>query len=127
MKTIRLILDKQIGFFSFLLAFIVFYSGSIRGLLTADLSSPEIVLLSPSSKNQSDIHQQQATIFNAVGQIKTLESEIDEVHLDFTFPKSDLFTFVFIERQFFCQFPTKIDVDKLPLYDLYCNWKIHLS
>lgn len=127
MKTVKSVLNNQIGFFSFLLAFIVFYSGSIRGLLTTDLTSPKVVHLSPSSKNQSDIHQQKATIFNAVGQIKTLESEIDEVHFDFTFPKSDLFTFVFIERQFFCQFLTKINVDKLPLYDLYCNWKIHLS
>lgn len=127
MKTIKSVLDKQIGFFSFLLAFLVFYSGSVRGLLTADLSSPKVVHSSPSSKNQSDIHQQQATIFNAVGQAKTLESEIDEVHLDFIFPKSVFFTFISVENQLFDQILNGRKAHRLPLYDLYCNWKIHLS
>lgn len=127
MKTIKSVLDKQIGFFSFLLAFLVFYSGSVRGLLTADLSSPKVVHSSPSSKNQSDIHQQQATIFNAVGQVKTLESEIDEVHLDFVFPKSVVFTFVSAKNQLFSRVLEKEKEHKLHLYDLYCNWKIHLS
>ena len=79
MKTINSVLEKQIGFFSFLLAFIVFYSGSVRGLLASDLSSPEVVHLTQSSKDQSDLHQQQATIFNAISEVETVESEIDEV------------------------------------------------
>jgi len=128
-KTVKSVLNNQIGFFSFLLAFIVFYSGSIRGLLFADLAQNQVTSQKHSSNNHSecDIHAAHTTVFTAVNQAKTIESEIDEVHLDFIFPKSDSFTFVFIQRQFFCQFLTKINVDKLPLYDLYCNWKIHLS
>lgn len=127
MKTIRAVLDKKIGFFSFLLAFVIFYSGSVRGLLTTDLTSPVVIHVTSSPKNQSDIHQQQATIFNAVGQIKTLESEIDEVHFDFIFPKPVVFTFISVENQLFNQVLNRIGGSKLHLYDLYCNWKIHLT
>ena len=126
MKTIRAVLDKQIGFFSFLLAFVIFYSGSVRGLLTTDLTSPRVIHVTSSPKNQSDLQQQQATIFNAVGQIKTLESEVDEVHFDFIFPKPVVFTFISVENQLFNQVLDRTGGSKLPLYDLYCNWKIHL-
>lgn len=126
MKAIRAVLDKQIGFFSFLLAFIVFYSGSLRGLLATDLSSSEAIHLTHSPKDQSDIHQQQATIFNAVSEVKTLESEIDEVHFDFIFPKPVVFTFISVENQLFNPVLDRTVGSKLPLYDLYCNWKIHL-
>ena len=127
MKTINSVLEKQIGFFSFLLAFIVFYSGSVRGLLASDLSSPEVVHLTQSSKDQSDLHQQQTTIFNAVSEVKTVESEIDEVQFDYIFSKSVVFTFFSTDNPFFKQFLEGVKGRKLHLYDLYCNWKIHLS
>jgi len=128
-RTIKSVLEKNKGLFSFLLVFVVLYTGSIRGLLFADLAQNHVTSQKHSSNNHSecDIHAAHTAIFTAVNQAKTTESEIDEVHLDFTFPKPNVFTLVFEERQFFCQFPTEINVDKLPLYDLYCNWKIHLS
>ncbi|NUM80810.1 hypothetical protein HUU42_08395 [bacterium] len=127
MKTIRSVLEKHIGFFSFLLVFVVLYTGSIRGLLAADLSSHEVVHLKSNQKDQSDVHQQHLTISNAVGQVKTLESEIDEVHLDYIFPKSVFFTFISVENQLFDQILNGTKAHRLPLYDLFCNWKIHLS
>ncbi|RAR47863.1 hypothetical protein [Flavobacterium lacus] len=129
MRTIKLVLEKNKGLFSLLLVFIVLYTGSVRGLLLAELDQNQLTSQknSPNNFSECDIHSSRTVAFTAVNQAKTTESEIDEVHLDFTFPKPNVFTLVFEERQFFFQFLTKIIVDKLRLYDLYCNWKIHRS
>lgn len=129
MRAIRSVSDSYKGYFTFLLAFIVFYSGSLRGLLAADLSQQVFIPLKHTSKNHTDcdVHQQHAVVVNAVNQSKTIESEIDEVHLDFILPKSVLFDFYFVEKQIFNPFFKRIKRCKLPLYDLFCNWKFHLG
>ena len=55
------------------------------------------------------------------------ESEIDEVQFDYIFSKSVVFTFFSTDNPFFKQFLEGVKGRKLHLYDLYCNWKIHLS
>lgn len=129
MRAIKSVPDSYKGYFTFLLAFIVFYSGSLRGLLAADLSQQVFIPLKHTTKNHTDcnVHQQHATVVNAVNQSKTIESEIDEVHLDFILSKSVLFDFDFVEKQIFNPFFKLIKRHKLPLYDLFCNWKFHLG
>lgn len=128
MRATKSILEKYKGLFSFLLVVVVLYTGSIKGFLAADLLLNEVAHQKHYSGNHSqcDIHTNHTNVFSAVDQAKSTEAEIDEAHLDFIFLKSDLFTFILVEKQYFCQFLNKIKVHKLPLYDLYCNWKFHL-
>lgn len=129
MRAIKSVPDSYKGYFTFLLAFVVFYTGSLRGLLAADLPQQVFIPLKQTSKNHTDcnVHQQHAAVVNAVNQSKITESEIDEVHLNFILPKSVLFDFGSIEKQIFNPFFKRIKPHKLPLYDLFCNWKFHLG
>lgn len=116
------------GLLSFLLLFVFLYSGVIKGYVnqSAEISKPQLCHAQTSKQKhyisvlEDDQTQCQET------QISESDSDLDEIafcrnsfipanELSFSLPKN-----AFPKTTFFHE------VEKLPLYDLFCNWKFHL-
>lgn len=128
LKTIKDLFTKHKGYFSFLLLFVFLYSGTVRSYVVTDFFALPVKKSNQAHKNTQVAQQQyHLIIFNAVNQFEKNDSESDDLHHDFiSFEKITPLEF----------FDTKVSLSpqlkfakaiNLPLYDLYCKWKFHLS
>lgn len=128
MKTVKDLCNNHKGFFSFLLLFVFLYSGFVRSYVVTDFSSQPVKKSIQASENTQVAQQQDhLIIFNAVNQFEKNDSESDDLHHDFisfeTVTPVDFFqSKVTISSKL--KFAKAIN---LPLYDLFCKWKFHLS
>lgn len=128
MKTVKDLCNNHKGFFSFLLLFVFLYSGFVRSYVVTDFSSQPVKKSFQAHKNTQVAQQHDhLIIFNAVNQFKKNDSESDDLHQDFI-------SFEIVKPiDFFEENVTispKLKFVKsinLPLYDLFCKWKFHLS
>lgn len=115
---------------AFFFVFIFLYAGVIRGIITS-----EVACCMP---NNAQKHSEtKATIYAQTNYFNTLsianqykekgESESDEVHFDFEISFSSYSPFLFLSfaRFFSTAEISRVIYFKLPLYDLFCNWKLH--
>lgn len=128
MKTVKDISNNHKGYYSFLLLFVFLYSGFVRSYVVTDFSTQPVKKSIQTHKN-TEVAQQHdyLIIFNAVNQLEKNDSESDDLHHDFisfeTVTPIDFFEAnVTISPKL--KFAKAIN---LPLYDLFCKWKFHLS
>jgi hypothetical protein len=131
MSIINSLLRQHKGFVSFLFVFVFLYSGIVRGVLTPDAEDYLPVYAQHDSETKSNFSTQ-LNHFNAlsiVNQYKEKsESETDEVHFDFEvfFSSHAPLRFLPYPKSLLSKGLSWVNDYKLPLYDLYCNWKFHL-
>lgn len=117
---------------SFLFVFIFLYSGIVRGVLTSDLNDdvPNYEHHDSDSKSTFSTHHTYLNGFGIANQYKEKsESETDEAHFDFelSFTSNSLLAFLPFRSDFSSINLNRVNFLQQPLYDLFCNWKFHLS
>ncbi|WP_276978867.1 hypothetical protein [Flavobacterium filum] len=128
MKTVKDVCNNHKGYFSFLLLFVFLYSGFVRSYVVTDFSSQPVKKSIQAYKNTQVAQQHDhLIIFNAVNQLEKSDSESDDLHHDYiSFEKATTIASyvanVTISPKL--KFAKAIN---LPLYDLFCKWKFHLS
>jgi len=132
MKKIRNITREYKGVISFLLLFVFLYSGLFR---SAILDIPSLVSVetkhvssSSSSKqkqltaiSEEDLTQRQLSQFK-----KTDSDADDEITFFRSYSISEKAAFS-VKKRAITQLDLFHSAAKIPLYDLFCNWKFHLS
>jgi hypothetical protein len=128
-KQIRKITGNFKGFTSFILLFVFLYSGIIRSSIidVPSLASIERHHVSPSTQKQfaaisgEDLNQRQLT------QFKKVDTDQDD---EITLFKNSLVSLCktghSAKKKTISKFDSFHSIAKLPLYDLFCNWKFHL-
>lgn len=117
------------GVTSILFVFIFLYSSSFRGYTTS-----EVVQAQPTQKNKF-AHEKAnfSSLENKISglsfieQLQKDESESNEIDLDISI--GIYFRSIIINSKVFSDFYQSQDTNflKIPLYDMFCKWKFHLS
>lgn len=129
MKTIKSIIQANRGIVSVTLLFFFLYAGLFRtSVINLSLGTKSEVAYKKTAETfaseftQSDDDDSQ----NLPAQYKKVDNDLDDVEAilneNFSF-KNTIATF--LNHNFF-SFETFQAFSKLPLYDLFCNWKFHL-
>jgi len=130
MKTIKSIIQANRGLVSVTLLFFFLYAGLFRtSVINLSLGTKSEVAYKKSAATfaaeftQSDDNDDSQ---NLPAQYKKVDNDLDDVEAilndDFSFRNA---VALFQNHDFF-SFETFQAVSKLPLYDLFCNWKFHL-
>lgn len=131
MSIINSLLRQHKEFVSFLFVFIFLYSGIVRGVITTDTEdyTPNYVRHDSDTKSNISVQLNHFNALSIVNQYKEKgEAETDEVHFDFEifFSSHAPLRFLPYPNSFTSKGLAWVNNFKLPLYDLYCNWKFHL-
>lgn len=129
MKTIKSIIQANRGLVSVTLLFFFLYSGLFRTSVInlslgtkSEIAFTKLTAKSSAEFTQSDDDDSQ----NLPAQYKKGENDLDDVEAilndDFSFKNP----VAYFQNHNFFSFETYQAVSKLPLYDLFCNWKFHL-
>ena len=129
MKTIKSIIQANRGIVSVMLLFFFLYAGLFRTSVInlslgtkSEVAYTKSTIKSTAEFTQSDDDDSQ----NLPAQYKKVDNDLDDVEAilndDFSFKNT---LSIFQHHQYF-SFETFQAVSKLPLYDLFCNWKFHL-
>lgn len=128
LKTVKDICNNHKGYFSLLLLFVFLYSGLVRSYVVTDFSAqPVKKSIQASKNNQVDAQQDHLIIFNAVNQLEKSDSESDEFHYDFISFKTVTNSASYVANVTISPKLKFAKAINLPLYDLFCKWKFHLS
>jgi hypothetical protein len=111
-----------------LLLFVFLYSGFVRSYVVTDFSVQPVKKSIQASENTQVAQQQDhLIIFNAVNQFEKNDSESDDLHHDFISFET-LIPIAFSRANDIISLKLKFaKTINLPLYDLFCKWKFHLS
>lgn len=128
MKKIKTITREYKGLISFVLLLLFLYSGLIRSSIVAvpSATSIEVFYLNSSKEKQftaisdEDLNQRQ------VAQFKKAENDQDEIYLIKNYFASIRKVAVSTKKKAICKLDLFHSIAKIPLYDLFCNWKFHL-
>ncbi len=129
MKTLKKILQANRGLASTMLLFLFLYAGLVRNsvLVFASTSQNEITVSKAVSKNGTVVYQlDDEDSQNPLTQFKKADNDVDDAEIanDFSFSLKNFFNY--FEKQTIFRFDPFKSIQKLPLYDLFCNWKFHL-
>lgn len=128
LKTVKDTCNNHKGYFSFLLLFVFLYSGFVRGYVVTDFSFQPVKKSIQASKNTQFAQQQDYLIvFTSFNQFENNDSESDDLHHDFISFETVTTSASYVAN---VTISPKLKFTKainLPLYDLYCKWKFHLS
>ena len=130
MKNIRKIVGDFKGLTSFVLLFVFLYSGLIRNSIidVPSVASIEAHHVSPSKQKQfsaisdEDLNQRQLAQFKKVD-----NDQDDEIAYSKSYFVSIRKMAVSVKKKAISKLDLFHSIAKLPLYDLFCNWKFHLS
>jgi hypothetical protein len=111
-----------------MLLFVFLYSGTVRSYVVTDFSALPVKKSIQAHKNtQVAQKQDHLIVFNAFNQFENNDSESDDLHHDFiSFESDDIVDFFHTNHTLSWQFQFAKTFN-IPLYDLYCKWKFHLS
>lgn len=129
MKIIKSIIQANRGIVSVTLLFFFLYAGLFRtSVINISLGTKsEVAYKKSTAKSTTEFSQSDdGDSQNLPAQYKKGENDLDDVEAIL----SDDFSFknrvAFFQNPDFFSFETFQAVSKLPLYDLFCNWKFHL-
>ncbi len=128
MKTVKDICNHHKGYFSLLLLFVFLYSGFVRSYVVTDFSTlPVKKLIQAHKSTEVDAQQDHLIIFNAVNQLEKNDSESDDLHHDLISFETVTTSASYVANDTISPKLKFAKAINLPLYDLFCKWKFHLS
>jgi len=129
MKTIKSIIQANRGLVSVTLLFFFLYAGLFRtSVINLSLGTKSEVAYQKSTAKatpeftQSDTDDSQ----NIPAQFKKAENDLDDVEAVLNEEVSFQNAVALFRIHHFFSLETFQGISKLPLYDLFCNWKFHL-
>ena len=128
MKVIKSAIQANRRLTSLLLLFFFLYAGLFRNsVINLSLGTKsEFVHKKSSSKKVEFSQSDEDSNQGFQNQFKKTDSDLDDAEMASNFSFSLRNTVAFYQSHDFSRFDSFKSFSKLPLYDLFCNWKFHL-
>ncbi|WP_321539355.1 hypothetical protein [Flavobacterium piscinae] len=111
-----------------MLLFVFLYSGTVRSYVVTDFSALPVKKSIQAHKNtQVAQKQDHLIVFNAFNQFENNDSESDDLYHDFISFETVTTSTSYVANVTISPKLKFAKAINLPLYDLYCKWKFHLS
>ncbi len=128
MKAIKSVIQANRSLTSLLLLFFFLYAGLFRNsVINLSLGTKsEFVHKKSSSKTVEFSQSDEDSNQGFQNQFKKTDSDLDDAEMASSFSLSLQKYVAFYQSHDFFRFDIFKSLSKLPLYDLFCNWKFHL-
>lgn len=128
MKAIKSVIQANRSLTSLLLLFFFLYAGLFRNsVINLSLGTKsEFVHKKSSSKTVEFSQSDEDSNQGFQNQFKKTDSDLDDAEMASSFSLSLQKYVAFYQSRDFFRFDIFKSLSKLPLYDLFCNWKFHL-